>query len=73
MQFDLSMYSSSRVIADILNRHIAILIAIPITHIKNDGMFVALSPLGLQPAGCLLLSTEVEDSSNLGKLILFEL
>ena len=28
-------------------------------HIENDDIFVALSPLGLQPAGCLSLSTEI--------------
>ena len=46
-------------------------VAIIDTHIENDDIFVALSPLGLQPAVCLLPTTEVEDSS-IFYLILFE-
>ena len=35
-------------------------------HIENAGIFVVLSPLGMQPAGCLSSTTEVEDSSTSG-------
>ena len=40
--------------------------------ITFDYIFNALSRLLLQPVGCLSPATEVDDSSTLGNLILFE-
>ena len=41
-------------------------------HIDDDDMFVALSTPGLPLGGCLAPTTEVDDSSTLGNLIIFE-
>ena len=53
MQFDPNLVTGQLLIW-ILNHHYKIYIAI--VHIENDDIFVALSPLGLQPA------TEVKNS-----------
>ena len=75
MQFDLNLVNvdmSSSLATIVLYRYVDIIL-IAITHFENYEIFDSLSPIVLQPPECLSPSTEVEDSSTLGNLILFEL